>query len=671
MTMTAPHLRRGLSALVATAGLLASQTGIEHAPAASCSALIRNIGAAGLLAVPGANGAELVVGASTGSSRGNDYWLVLRHAASGRYDEVFASPIAQTEFDALLLGDVDPMSGPELLVVFANGGVQVWNLPARRLLRSFQAPVSRGFDLLAAALRDLDGDGAPELIVGSTTDDLKVYRLDGTLSWTAPARPRQLVVGQMDNDAALEIACSDGKVIDAQTHAVERDFATDLGALAAADIDTDGRDELVASGTGQTRFYDVETGTMAFSLPWWGEHVLVKDVTGDNQLDLVADNYLSGMQVFDIASRQATWPQPATASGALAAADFDGDGLIEVMTAEGRQVSPPRDQLLVFDGATGTAGSGLPARLDGPFEHLRLCELDGDATPEVLVQSSGRYAAQLVLSADSLAIESIPPQLFGDCDTHDLDGDGKDEVISPANGISIHGITAAAGWQQLRSLNRVTENWTTVRVADLDGDQQPEILAQDSLQLYCFDSISGQEVGRTPFFVPQPVRMFIADSDGDGVVDVHLLSRGSVYVFRGPQLQVTAVLQPVPGTAFVSVTGVDLGAGVQALLLGDDHGDATVLLPTPGRPPLASLSLTAPAPLRSQTLFATPFLWLVGDGSRMRGIADPVSILIGSPQPFWSTDRRGAGLGNQHALWFERASLLTTSSAGVFRYLLR
>lgn len=668
------HSRGGAAALTALllAPLAAAQ--VEHQPAASRSAMIRRVGYGGLLAVGSGTGTELVVPSTvdTGTAA-TDVWTVLRRTpATGRYDEVFCAPY-QTglQLGALLLGDVDAAPGPELLAVGNSGQVQVFNLPSRRLLRSLQAPVvGDSYSPLAAALRDLDGDGAAELILASSRDDLKVYDLGGTLRWTLASRPRQLVVGQFDADPALEIACSDGKIVDGGTHALQHDFAAELGALAVADVDQDGREELFASEGGQTRCYDVDTATLAFSIGQGGSYVAVADVTGDGGLDLVLTSQLNNLAVWDLATRTRTWLGNGL-GGRLAIADCDGDGQVEIVTTDGRSLFPPNERCYVFDGRTGALEFATPQLL-GPFEHLRLCELDGDPVPEVLVRSSDRYAQTLVLSADTLAVEATWSNGLGDCTVVDLDRDGRDEIVSPWPGIGIHRFDANTGsFVQVRSLNQNSDYWYSTRVADLDGDGAPEIVAHSSHQPRCFDLASGQQVGEAAFYLVAPAPLFLADTDGDGAVDVHVLQDGVCWILTGRQLRPTAVLQPPPGRRYTCVGGVELGANTQALLLGDDGGQATVLLPTPARSPLGTLPVTAPLALRDQQLFATPFLWLCGDGQRMVLITDPVGLLLGTPVPAFATDRRGGGMGAQHALWFAGRSLLTTSSAGVFRYEVR
>src|SRR5207237_3967151 len=75
--------------------------------------------------------------------------------------------------------------------------------------------------LTALSLTDLDGDGRAELIV-TTANDVFVFNGDGILLWQVPGvGGYDMVVGQMDNDPALEIATTSVHVIDAVRHTVQ------------------------------------------------------------------------------------------------------------------------------------------------------------------------------------------------------------------------------------------------------------------------------------------------------------------------------------------------------------------------------------------------------------------------------------------------------------------
>ncbi len=649
--------------LVAPGG---AQTVSESQPVRTLHTATRQVGAAGIHVV----GADVVLGLTLrGGFRGNDVWVVMRRSAStGNYDEVWASPLFTEDLDALLVADVAPDPGPEVLTITRTGSVQITHLATRRLLSTFTAPITRSFDLLAACVADLDGDLVPELLLGSDQADLQVYSLTGSRLWSVPGvRTRQIVVAEMDGDPGREIVTTDGKVIDAATRAIEWTIAGDLGTLAAADVDQDGKAELFWRDAGMTRVVDVDLRTVAFSIPWNGTHMQIADIDGNGVLDIVFNNYLVRQAVFDLATRTARWTG-LPLEGPFALGDPDGDGRLEIVTGTGRQLSPANDRLHVIDARTG-AIDHQRLQLEGPFEHLRLGELDGDAEPELLVQSSGRYARQLVLDARTLAVAADTASIyFGNCDLYDLDRDGRHEVFTPFDGLSVQRFDPVTrGWTRLRQYGIAGQSWQMARVADVDGDGVPELLAMQGPTLHCFDLVTGQELGRSRFFLLGVTELAVADTDGDGIREVHVLSNGDVYLFRGRQLQIAAVIQ-YASYPFQSLQTLPL-AGPEALLLGDARGDLRLHLPAPGRPLLGPFALTAPEPLhRLETVLHPIFLVLTSDGRQLAFHDDVVGLITGLGRPVWRSDRRGSNFGRQHILRLADGAVFTTSDAGVFRY---
>ena len=119
---------------------------------------------------------------------------------------------------ANLVGD----SQQEIAMMLENGRIYLYDFNTKSELGSINTGIS---SLEGLSLTDLDGDGYAELIV-TTQNDLFVFNSSGSLLWqVAGAGGNDVVAGQMDNDPALEIAATNGKVVDAGTHTVQWTYA--------------------------------------------------------------------------------------------------------------------------------------------------------------------------------------------------------------------------------------------------------------------------------------------------------------------------------------------------------------------------------------------------------------------------------------------------------------
>jgi hypothetical protein len=161
----------------------------------------------------------LIGGTSLDGFGADDFWQAIQYnPTTGNYDQLFVSPIYSATIARIDLANVLGDSKPEIVVVLSDGRVFFYDFATKTALGSFSTGKS-GF--LGLNLTDLDNNGYAELIV-TTLNDLFVYNSAGALLWqVAGAGGYDVVAGQMDNDAALEIAGTNGKVVDAATHAVQ------------------------------------------------------------------------------------------------------------------------------------------------------------------------------------------------------------------------------------------------------------------------------------------------------------------------------------------------------------------------------------------------------------------------------------------------------------------
>jgi hypothetical protein len=468
--------------------------------------------------------------------------------------------------------------------------------------------------------------------------------------------------------------------IDVSAYTRRPDLAAAAGprGVAVADLDGDGRlDVLVAardanvlsayrnlSQPGVTQFasrQDLATGAGPFG-------VAIADLDGDGRLDVVTANYIgNNLSIFRNVSTVAGILFAARVDlavgqkpRALALADLDGDGKIDITSAnEEGTVSVIRNR-----STPGILGSGtFDARVDlvagaGPAS-VAAGDLDGDGRPELVIANSfnatgGNSFSVLrnlsrrgTLDANSFATRvnvGTGSQPLG-LALADLDADGKTDVLVVHSGNSTLGV-----YRNTNSVGTVDFGWRTdfacgstarlCAVADLDGDARPDVLvANEALSVVAMLENIGAP-GVVDFaprvshaVITSPFSVAVGDMDNDGRPDLLAAGlAGSVSLSRnvmrldpvlqwppaadigygtplGPeQLRATANL---PGTfAYIPASGTIMNAGTNQLL-------TAVFLPNDA---INYNSATSSIPI---TVHPAPLSVTVTDAARPYGVANP------------------------------------------------
>lgn len=345
-----------------------------------------------------------------------------------------------------------------------------------------------------AAAADLDGDGIAEVIGHQSNGRLLALRHDGELLWVSDAVPgigsRGLggpAVGDLDADGVPEIAygravvSNTGRLIAVGTGNTGQNynyyglFGTVLppgvGSYPQsiiADIDLDGRNELVAGDT-VYRLDGSELGIV------WNATVpdklmvdgfsAVANLDGDPEAEIV---YVSSNQIMVLNHDGSTfagrremlpfywWEIPSYWGGPPTVADLNGDGTPEILVVTSRQV------------IAYTAGLGRlwqrPILGDfGGFHTATAFDLDGDGVREVMVlgETSGNDALTFfVLDGATGATRYSRPNISKTAMEFpvvvDVDGDGRAEILVPSN-TSFGGDSSTRG---LHVLGHPSWRWT-------------------------------------------------------------------------------------------------------------------------------------------------------------------------------------------------------------------
>jgi hypothetical protein len=212
-------------------------------------------------------------------------------------------------------------------------------------------------------------------------------------------------------------------------------------------------------------------------------------------------------------------------TGSPAAADLDGDGLVEIVG-----VTTSGVEIYENDGRLKHARTGvLSGAISGTSDTVAISDMDGDGRPEII-------AGRAILDADGNLIAMgrfgmAGVQAYGNVGTTsfavDLNGDGQQEVVV---GDALYRRDGSAIWN-----NGQGDGYPAV--GDFDGDGVPEIAVSGNGRLRLQDSTNGavrwnQSIpgAGSSYYGGPPT---IADFDGDGQPEIGVASGSRYSVFEG------------------------------------------------------------------------------------------------------------------------------------------
>jgi hypothetical protein len=549
----------------------------------------------------------------------NQFWSIVSYDSTTQtYAPEWRSKEYAVWISRIIVADTLPSQGLEIYVVLENGQVEVYDATERTLLSIFTTP-AQGFT--TAAIGDVDQDGVQELLL-TTGAALYVYSAETqSLEWQIPldigldTGLRDIAIGNVDNDPGLEIVTL-RQVVDTTARAVQWDRSGDYDTdIALADIDADGKEELISarSGWNDIRAFDVDTQGQKWSIATYGtgiESIAVGDVDQDGIQEILCGS-AQGVPLYAYSSltQQVEWtigvPYGVGGFTSLTIADPDSDGTRELLWGAG-WLDTGTDRIFIVNGQNH-AVEWYNDDLKGPFSAVGVGDIDGDDRQEIvtLPMISDGWNANGGIYVYDAATHRQKGQfgnlfMMNDHDpvialaVADVDGNNKDDIVigttdssDPyAGAIFVYdGATRALKWKTPLAGGT---SFSAVTVADIDNDGQAEVIAGQrqllsggTTSVRVYDGKTGAEEWRTPALGTWEgvYNIVTSDLDGDGrqeiVFSTQIDQQGAfignrAYIYDG-------VTHTLDGTT--SFTGVQVVAsadvdddGAQDLLIGTASG---------------------------------------------------------------------------------------------------
>lgn len=371
---------------------------------------------------------------------------------------------------AAVMGDVDA-DGSDDLTVLTSGRLSTYALPTGNLIRSSPVAASGASDL---AFAQLDADSAQELIIGGNVPGLVLDGATHAIDWSyIDGFGSKLATGQL----ATSLSASWVGARDWYRYTVFRSApwsplwsgttSHDIGAIATAQIDSDGRDVVIV-GDGQwgsVRIIDSETRQQRLAIPNPGHGInaiVTGDFDGNGSVDIAFSPggaiYDPALVIADSTTGATLWsfeaaeaPLTQTAIG-----DVDGDGRLELVSLD---YAPSQTSgVIISDFLTGVeewrkqeSTFGMPGLLDFSISRMELVpDSSGPGMKIVLAGTDNNGAAFAVLDgvtkrvsahAGQAATNATRDGRMKDIELFDYDHDGVKDFVMVSYGLS----TASAG----------------------------------------------------------------------------------------------------------------------------------------------------------------------------------------------------------------------------------
>jgi hypothetical protein len=461
-------------------------------------------------------------------------------------------------------------AGTDYLEVESLGGAGRFDLSTSLVNGSRANLSSIGPDVSSLAVADLNGDGRPDLAVGTDHGvEVLLGTGDGTFGPPATYLPGAGVT-------ALAVADLNG------------DGRPDL-AVGTETFDANGTptgDKLeVLLGSGDGTF-----GPPAAYLVGAGINLLaVADLNGDGRPDLAVGTLGGGLEVL-LGTGDGTFGPPATylpgaLINSLVTADFNGDGRPDLAVATetfDENGNPTGSKLEVLLGSgDGTFGPPATYLAGVDVTSLAVADLNGDGRPDLAVGTSGGGLEVLLETGDGTfgpPATYLPGAFINSLATADFNGDGRpDLAVGTDDGVEVL-LGAGDGTFGPPATSTAGAGVNSLAVADLNGDGRPDLAVVNDQGVEVLLGAGDGAFGPPATYLAGAfaTSLAVADLNGDGRPDLAVGTDSGVEVLLGAG---DGTFGPpasyLAGALVNSLAVADLnGDGRPDLVVGTDTPDA-------------------------------------------------------------------------------------------------
>src|SRR5690554_2213116 len=357
--------------------------------------------------------------------------LTTQHLKAQYFTEVTPSPFKDMFDGNSVFADVDGDGDLDLFIVgFASGeSVILYKNDGNGNYTEDTGNSFEGVRLADVAVADVNGNGYMDLLIsGRNTSNnpiTKLYLNDGTGQYT------------LDNSVSFD---------EVQYGTV--DFA-DFNGDGSPDVLITGENGNNINGIAKIYFNDgsgsftEQTGTPLIGVDY--SAVIILDVNGDNHLDIIISgdkgnpDYTTNLYIND-GTGQFTLQNSgllAINRGALAYADVDGDGDLDVVVS-GRTTGSTKESKLFLNDGTGIFTELTSLALTGvEFASAGFSDINGDTYPDLIVSglvSNNNRSSEMFINDGNgnftlYPLNSIEPISQGSISFGDVDGDSDNDLL--------------------------------------------------------------------------------------------------------------------------------------------------------------------------------------------------------------------------------------------------